>query len=237
LRFFYVSKDIYILYKNYPDFGQIHNLQQSNGRFGYRKYYICQLNSQTKGLFNKYSDTSIIEGICKQDDKILNWLYDNYLPSVKSYVLKNSGSPEDVSDVFQDSIIVLYKQISENNLNLSTDLKGYFFGIARNVWSAQLRKKQKTTELEIDIPDEEDLEVINDPLLERIVSRAFQKLKPDQQLVLTLYSDGESYEDIAIKMSLKNETYARRKKYLSKEALLELVKADPEYQEYLRFLK
>ena len=188
-------------------------------------------------MFKKYSDTSIIEGILKQDDKILNWLYDNYLPSVKSHVHNNSGSAEDVSDVFQDSIIILYKQICENNLNLSTDLKGYFFGIARNVWSAQLRKKQKTTVLEIDIPEEEDLDIINDSLLERVVSKAFQKLKPDQQFILSLYSEGHSYEDIALKMSLKNETYARRKKYLSKEALLELVKEDPEYQEYLRYLK
>ena len=40
---------------------------------------------------------------------------------------------------------------------------------------------------------------INDPILERVVSRAFQKLKPDQQMVLSLYSEGHSYEEIAIK--------------------------------------
>ena len=34
-------------------------------------------------------------------------------------------------------------------------------------------------------------------------------------------------------MNLKNETYARRKKYLSKEALMELIKSDPEYKDYL----
>ena len=130
-------------------------------------------------MFKKYSDTSILEGLRKQDGKVLNWLYDNYLPLVKNHVLNNSGSSEDVSDVFQDSIIVLFKQISENNLKLSTDLKGYFFGIARNIWSSQLRIKQKTSELEIDIPDEEDVESINDPFLERVVSRAFLKLKPD----------------------------------------------------------
>jgi len=33
-------------------------------------------------------------------------------------------------------------------------------------------------------------------------------------------------------MELKNETYARRKKYLSKEALIELIKEDPEYRDY-----
>jgi RNA polymerase sigma factor (sigma-70 family) len=188
-------------------------------------------------LFKRYSDSAIIEGVRKQDDKILNWIYDNYYQSVKKHVLNNSGSADDVSDVFQDSIIVLYNQISDNSLKLSADLKGYFFGIASNIWSAQLRKKHKTTGFEIDIPEEEDEDLINDPTLERVVSRAFQKLKPDQQMVLTLFSEGLTYEDIALKMNLKNETYARRKKYLCKEALLEIVKEDPEYRDYLRFQK
>ena len=190
-----------------------------------------------KGLFKKLSDTDIIEGVLKQDDKVLNWLYDNYLQSVKSYVLQNSGSEEDVSDVFQDSIIALYTQISENTLNLTTDLKGYFFGIARNVWNAHLRKKQRTTELKTDVEDEDDVDEINKLILEKIVSRAFQKLRPDQQMVLNLFSEGFTYEDIAKKMNLKNETYARRKKYMCKEDLLDFIKKDPEYHEYLRFLK
>jgi RNA polymerase sigma factor (sigma-70 family) len=189
-----------------------------------------------QGLFRKISDTSIIEGIKRQDDKILNWLYDNYFQTVKNHVIKNSGSVEDVSDVFQDTIIILYKQISGNSLDLTTDLKGYFFGIARNIWSSALRKKRKTVELELDFPEETE-EDVNDTLFEKIIGIAFQKLKPDCQTVLTLYSDGYSYEEIASKMNLKNEMYARRKKYLCKEALLELVKKDPEYQEYLRFRK
>lgn len=194
-------------------------------------------SSNHKGLFKKISDIDIIEGVHNQDDKVLNWLYDNYFQSVKNHVLNNSGSDEDVSDVFQDTIIVLYNQITEDNLNLTTDLKGYFFGIARNVWSAHLRKKQRTIELEVDLADEQETEEQYDPTLERILSRVFQKLKPDQQMVLNLFSEGHSYEDIAERMNLKNEIYARRKKYLCKEALLELVKEDPEYQEYLRFLK
>lgn len=187
------------------------------------------------GFFGKISDSKIIEGIRLQDDKILNWLYDNYFQVVKNHVMQNNGSSEDVSDVFQDSIIVLYRQITENKLELTSDLKGYFFGIARNVWSGHLRKKQKSTELDIDVADDGSDES-GDPILERIVSRAFQKLKPDQQMVLNLFSEGLSYNDIAVKMNLKNETYARRKKYLCKEALLDIMKQDPEYQEYLRLL-
>jgi RNA polymerase sigma factor (sigma-70 family) len=188
-------------------------------------------------LFNRLSDKSIIEGIKTQDDKTLNWLYDNYFQSVKSYVIKNSGTPDDVSDVFQDSIIVLYKQISDNSLVLTTDLKGYFFGIARNIWSNNLRLKKDTTEILTDIPDDSDNEDTNDLMFERIVSRAFEKLSPEYQNILKLFSEGCTYEEIARMMKLKNETYARRKKYLGKEALMEKIKEDPEYQEYLRFRK
>jgi RNA polymerase sigma factor (sigma-70 family) len=188
-------------------------------------------------LFKKISDKNIIEGIRRQDDKTLNWLYDNYFQTVKNYVIKNSGTIEDVSDVFQDSIIILFNQISGESLNLTTDLKGYFFGIVRNIWSSQLRKKRRMTGLDIDLPDELAHEETDELLFERIVSRAFQKLKPDNRAILTLYSDGHSYEEIAARMNLKNEIYARRKKYLSKEALIEIIKEDPEYQEYLKYRK
>jgi RNA polymerase sigma factor (sigma-70 family) len=195
--------------------------------------YLCYL----KRLFNKISDKSIIEGIRLQDVKVLNYVYDNYFQTIKNHVKRNSGTDDDVSDVFQDTIIALYKQISDNNLTLTSDLKGYFFGIAKNIWNVQLRYKKRVTELDIDIEDETDADEFNDPLLERVMSRAFQKLMIDCQTVLTLFSDGCSYEEIAIKMNHKNETYARRKKYLCKEALIELIKKDSEYREYQRFLK
>ena len=184
-------------------------------------------------MFRKISDTAIIEGIRQQDDKILNWLYDNYHQTVRHHVLKNSGSEADVSDVFQESIIILYRQISENELKLTSDLKGYFYGIARNIWSAQLRRKVRNAGIEIDPPDENNSDDDDIPVLERIVTRAFQKLGKDSQTILTLFSEGFSYSEITAKMNLKNETYARRKKYLSKEALMEFVKEDPEYQDFL----
>jgi RNA polymerase sigma factor (sigma-70 family) len=187
-------------------------------------------------LLGKLSDNAIIEGLRRQDDKVLNYLYDHYLPAAKNHVLKNSGSIEDVSDVFQDCIITLYQKISQDNFNLSTDLKGYFFGIVKNVWSANLRQKRRTEELTIDLPDENQEEQ-PDQIFQRLLSRAFTKLKPDCQTILTHYYDGFSYEEIAENMGLKNETYARRKKYLCKEALMEIIKEDPEYMEYQRFLK
>jgi hypothetical protein len=74
-------------------------------------------------------------------------------------------------------------------------------------------------------------------MFERIVSKAFEKLSKEDQSILTLFSEGSSYEEMARTLKMKNETYARRKKYLAKEALLEIIKDDTEYQDYLRFRK
>lgn len=188
-------------------------------------------------MFKKLTDKSIIEGVRQQDEKVLIYLYDHYFQTVRNHALQNNGSIEDASDLFQDTIIVLYQQITEDNFNLTSDLKGYFFGIARNIWNAQLRRKKWVLELNDDIPEEEDSTDLFDPALERILNRSFRKLNPDSQTILTLFYEGLSYEEIAVRMNLKNETYARRKKYLSKEALLDIIKEDPEYQEYQRFLK
>jgi RNA polymerase sigma factor (sigma-70 family) len=187
-------------------------------------------------LFKKLTDKNIIDGIRLQDEKALSYIYDNYYQTVKNHVIKNSGSIDDVSDVFQDTIIALYQQVTENHFNLTTDLKGYFFGIARNIWNSQLRQKKKVSELNVDIADE-DTDDLFDPALEKILYRSLQKLKTDCQTVLTLFYEGVTYEEIAVKLNLKNETYARRKKYLCKEALMEIVKNDPEYKEIQRFLK
>jgi len=183
-------------------------------------------------IFKKYSDIEILEGVKKQDDKILKWLYNSYYSMVEEYVIKNSGSYDDAADVLQESIIIIYEKIIAGNLSLTTDLKGFFFGVVKNVWSALLRKKQKMIPLESDYSDEEDSGDIINRELEKIVSKAFAKLKPDQRMILELFAQGKSYAEITELMGLGSEEYARRKKYLSKEALIEVIKRDPEYWEY-----
>jgi hypothetical protein len=50
-------------------------------------------------------------------------------------------------------------------------------------------------------------------------------------MILKLYSEGQTFRD-SFHDGLKSEAYARRKKYLSKEALISLIKKDPEYKDY-----
>jgi len=183
------------------------------------------------GLFKKYSDSDIIDGIRRQDSRILTYLYDAYYEVIRDHLRRNSGSDDDVYDVLQETVVIIYKQVTWEGLTLTGDLKGYFFGVARNLWNAQLRYRSRLTSLETDPIDYAEQEDISSAALERIVIRSFALLKEDCRMILNLYSEGHSYEEIARRMSLKNESYARRKKYLCKEALMEIIKADPEYQD------
>ncbi len=183
------------------------------------------------GLFRKYSDLDIIDGVRRQDNRILSYLYDSYYEMVSDYVRKNSGTDDDAGEVMQESVVNLYRQVTTGEFSVKADLKGYFFGMARNVWNAQLRHRSRLVHFETEPADHSSSEDLTRATLERIVARSFALLAEDCQTVLTLYGDGLSYEEIASRMGLKNAAYARRKKYLCKEALMEIIKTDPEFHD------
>ncbi len=83
-----------------------------------------------------------------------------------------------------------------------------------------------------ELVDDCDPSKLLDTPLEQIVQRSFLKLKTECQKVLNMAIKGYEYSEIARKMKYKSEEYARRKKYLCKEALIKIVKADPEYSDY-----
>ncbi|MDT8401578.1 MAG: sigma-70 family RNA polymerase sigma factor [Bacteroidales bacterium] len=183
-------------------------------------------------MLKKHSDKRLIEGIRKGDDKSVNYLYDTFFDTIKSHVLKNTGTEDDAYDIFQDAMMVLFKKIQQNHLDDSTDVKAYIFGVSRNLWYEHLRKKKKNVVLDDEVSDEFDPSSLLDTPLEQIVQRSFLKLKPECREVLNMIINGNNYSEIAKAMDYKSDDYARRKKYLCKEALIKLIKADPEYGDY-----
>lgn len=186
-------------------------------------------------MLKKHSDTKLIEGIRKGDDKSVNYLYDSFFDTIKSYVLKNTGTEDDAYDIFQDALMVLFKKIQLNNLEENTDVKGYVFGVSKNLWHEHLRKNRKNVEMDKELVDDFDPSNLLDTPLEQIVQRSFLKLKPECQEVLNMVIKGHDYIHIAREMNYKSADYARRKKYLCKEALIKIVKADPEFSDYTDF--
>lgn len=185
-----------------------------------------------KKVFKKHSDSKIVEGIIKGDTNSINYLYESYFDTVKSHILKNSGTEDDAYDVFQDTLMAVYKKIQQNGFELTTDLKAYVFGVARNIWYKQLSKKKHTVSISIDFKDDLDISEILDIPIDSIIQRSFLKLKDDCQQILDMHLKGYDYNIIAIEMSFSSIGYAKRKKYLCKEALIKIIKSDPDYSDF-----
>ena len=178
----------------------------------------------------------IIDGIKKRDNKVLAQIYKDVFPVVRYYVQNHDGSQEDAKDVFQESIIVAFKQISADKLEIKTGFEAYLYGIARLVWLKILRnKKIHTLNLneikETSTPYESLEQTVEDDLEMRLFRKYFRKLGPECQKLLQMITDKIPYTQIALELGYKSEKIVRNKKYKCKEYLMKMIKSDPEYRQ------
>ena len=187
----------------------------------------------------KLTQGQTIEGIRNRDNRVLTIIYKEVFPVVRYYIISNGGNQEDAKDVFQESLIIAYKQISKNSFEIRSGVEAYLYGIARIVWLKLLRNRAIHDRNIVKIEEPEASYMPDDALIEedmelRLFRKYFQKLSPESQKVLNLISEGRSYEDIAKEMGYKGEKIVRNKQYTCKEALIKMIRADKEYQQIMK---
>ncbi|WP_282080496.1 RNA polymerase sigma factor [Aquimarina algiphila] len=181
------------------------------------------------------NDQVIIAGIIEGDERILTCFYRDNIRYIQGYILRNYGNLEDVEDVFQDALVVLYQKLRSGLLEIRVPIKTYFYGICRNLWRNRLKKKEK---LIIDDGQNRFEEGINDPLIanienqerEHLYRKYFQKLSADNKKLLYLFFEGKSMKEISI-ITGYSEGYTRKKKFEAKRQLLKMIEKDPMYEE------
>jgi RNA polymerase sigma factor (sigma-70 family) len=177
----------------------------------------------------------IVDGICKRDNKVLTLIYKELFPVIRYYVMSNGGNQEDAKDVFQESIIVAFKQISLNSFEIKTGFEAYLYGVSRLVWLKILRNRATHDRniMQLDEPESSYLPAetfIEEELELRLFRKYYSKLGTECQQVLKHISEGMAYEQIAVQMGYKSEKIVRNKKYKCKEVLIKMIKDDPEYK-------
>lgn len=151
-------------------------------------------------------------------DSALRELYRRNFHQALHYVREHGGHEADAEDVFQDSLIVLYHQVRENNLHLSGSLGGYLMGISRNLWLKQVFKRGKQAILPEVMPDTQEdsksvVEVMQATEAESAVSKLLREMGGDCKKVLLLfYFEKMSMKDIQTEMSFGSEQVAKNKK-------------------------
>lgn len=155
-------------------------------------------------------------------------------------VTKNNGSEEDAEDVFQDSLIIVFKKINANEFDLNCSFRTYLYSVSRNLWLQKLTKRRQYTvefndiENFVTFPDyaskESNLEELEKL---RLYQQHFLTLSDDCQKVLMLFMKKVALKDIAVQMGFKTEKYAKTRKYLCKEELKKRIVNDPKCQKFL----
>lgn len=186
-------------------------------------------------VMQQYSNNELLNSLIKQDQTALNYLYKKLFPKVKIMILRLGGDYDDANDVFQESIIILYRKAKNNELNEAIFVEKYLVGICKLIWQKHLSKERerniKNEKLKYDLTQNEQ-ETVNEYLLSKrkqLYLEHFKRLNKDCQNVLTAFLNGMKFAEIAKEQGFASDEYARRRKYLCKGYLVKSIKNDPNY--------
>lgn len=187
-----------------------------------------------------YSDEAILEGIRFRSTAILEYVYEECYPLIKNLVTKNSGDAEDVQDVFQDAMVILYKKMQHEEVILQCTFKTYLYSICNHLWLQKLEKSKredvayKTIASLVDLAEEDLIEIYDDEAEKlRIYQRHFVQLEEECKNLLRLHIKKLTAREIADVMGFKTEKFAKVKKFRCKEDLKRRIINDPDYQKFL----
>ena len=189
-------------------------------------------------MVKQYSVDEILDGIRCRNDKILHHVYHSNYPAVRSYITENSGSIQDAKDVFQESLVLIYQKVTDQQFLLNCNFQSYLFSICRLLWLKELEKRKVEKMDEKDVKGYLDLQSdLNFDDLEQekygLYQKHLRRLNPDCQRVLMLFYDGVSIRDITKIMGYTSESYTKKKKSMCKEKLIQGIKNDPDYNQII----
>ncbi len=176
----------------------------------------------------KISDHEILHAIKSggfRVHQVMDYVYLRSRNKIIGYVLKNGGSKEDGQDVLQDAVSAFYFNIINSKYRSESDIEGYIYGIARNIWLKSLNVKSKMKSIQ-------DADFIKDPGADlgldedaiRYLDSGMEKMNIIcRELLVHAFYYNYSAAELCKKFDFKNEQVARNKKYKCLKKLRELM--------------
>ncbi|MGV8137591.1 MAG: RNA polymerase sigma factor [Mangrovibacterium sp.] len=190
-------------------------------------------------MMKSYTNEELFQGILKHDNLVLQYIYKNFFYKISLFIKKNNGDDEDSNDIFQEAIIIIYRKLKDNDLDLDCSFETYLYSVCRYMWLKQLEKQKTKKKIQDSFDFNED---IYDQAFEatvdmnekyRLYQKHFQNLGKDCQKILQMSFDRTPMKQIVQVMGYQNENYARKRKQKCKEYLIKSIKKDIEYRKIL----
>lgn len=164
------------------------------------------------------TDEQIIQELkAGKPTKAIKALY-RYYPVVRQMVLKNNGSRQDAEDIYQETLIILFRKSKEENFRLTSSLSTFLFSISRFQWLNELRKRKKEAKEQFEEISEEEAGLFSNYLEEETqfkkAEQAVLKLgEKCRELLRLFYFEKLDFATIAGKIGFSNEKVAKNQKY------------------------
>jgi RNA polymerase sigma factor (sigma-70 family) len=185
-------------------------------------------------------DYEWLEAIRSGDKKSLTQLYQYIMPSIVKLVVRYGGTEEHAKDLFQDAILILYKKLQYSDITLTSSFSTFFIAVCRNLWANHMKKKSNnhvtfSDEVKLMHDDQPDWYELEEQSLQiRMLYKAFSKLGDDCRQLLELFFLKIPMEEIMVRLKYNSYEYVRRRKFMCKNKLIELIKNDPFYKEFMK---
>jgi len=184
----------------------------------------------------KLDDREIINGIKKCDSKVLKFIYTNYFPSIRQFIINNNGKLDDARDVFQDAMNVVFEKVRKNELELNASFGTYLFSIIKNIWFAELRRKKVQNLILGDLSENEEVEADVIPEItkserQKLYLKHLDNLSHECRKVLDLMANEAQNREIQVQMGYSSEQYVKNRKAKCFERLMEKITGDPTFKE------
>lgn len=180
------------------------------------------------------NNSFLLEGLLEQDPAVLEQIYDQCFPKLQRFITRRKGSREDAEDVFQEALASVYERAQEG-LELTSSFPSYLFAVGKFTWFRMLQKRRPEVDPILlhtkEDPDPSISAILSMREQDRFIKEKFAELKEPCRQVLSLFFKGWKMAEIADQLNYGSRNYAKKKKWMCFQALLDLVRADPRYHE------
>lgn len=184
-----------------------------------------------------HEDQKYIDGLVNNNSFIIQAIYDKFVPKVINYVKQNSGDEEYAQDVVQDTIVTIYNQATQKNLQLTCPFDAYFFLLCKRKWLNTLKKlnnKEVTINEEVLSKDDDAAQFVFETSIfetkQNLFNHMFDQLGKACKDLLNATFKIKSMEEVAASLNV-SYAYARKKKSLCIGQLTKMVQESPTFNQ------
>lgn len=164
-------------------------------------------------------EENLLQKLASGDTAAVESIYLENYGMIESYIIKNSGNPDDARDIFQEAMIVLFEKVTRGDFKLTCQLKTYIYAVCKRLW---LKKLQQLDRFYPAIENPEDFSGTEDELelYEKrtvdigIMESSLNKIgEPCKSLLEAFYIHNRSMPEIAATFGYTNADNAKNQKY------------------------